>query len=498
MTQDLFSVATVEPAFSSQKVLRPYQSKAIDLISQSHGQGNRRVVCQGPTGFGKTLLSAKVIQRELDQGGRVIFTAPAVTLIDQTVRAFEEEGIYDIGVMQASHPRTNPYARVQVASVQTLARRRVPQATLVVVDECHIRSAVVERLLNDWQGVRFLGLSATPWAKGMGRLWDDLVIPVTLDELIEDGYLSKFRVFAPDTPDLSKVKTVAGDFHEGQSAQAMSNPRIMAHVVENWLAHGQDRPTLLFGVNCAHAKSLFHEFERAGVSAAYVDAFTDSVERHRIEREFRRGEVKVACSVRTLTTGVDWPVGCIIDAAPTKSDMLHVQKIGRGLRVNPGTEDLVVFDHAGNSLRLGMVTDIRYDELDQTKRGQQQFRPTVKKPRECSKCSAVHTGLVCPSCGHETVIRPKVVTVQGQLVELTGGGAQPSFDEKAAFLAQLFFISDARGYKRGWAAHKFKEKFGAWPPRSMQPAPRPPSGEVQNWVKSRQIAFARSRRGAQR
>jgi DNA repair protein RadD len=104
----------------------------------------------------------------------------------------------------------------------------------------------------------------------------------------------------------------------------------------------------------------------AGIAAGYCDAWTDCVERRMLERQFRSGEIKVVCSVRTLTTGIDWPVSCIIDAAPTKSEILHVQKTGRGLRINPGTEDLLVLDHAGNSLRLGLVTDIGHDCLDTT------------------------------------------------------------------------------------------------------------------------------------
>jgi superfamily II DNA or RNA helicase len=381
---DMLHLFEGQEALAKKKELRPHQVRAIDLLKQSLGKGkNRKVVIQAPTGMGKTLTATKIIEGALEKGNRVIFTAPAISLIDQTVSAFEAEGIRDIGVMQAQHPRTDAQAKVQVASVQTLARREIPEAAIVIVDECHLRAKVIEKMMTEREDVFFIGLSATPWAKGMGLLWDDMVTPCTIGDLIEKGYLSQFRVFAPDIPDMSGVKTVAGDYHEGETAKVMEGKALMASVVETWLERGEDRPTLLFGANCAHAKQLAESFERAGVATAYCDAYTDSVERALIERRFRNGEVRVACSVRTLTTGVDWPVSCIIDAAPTKSIMLHVQKIGRGLRVNEGTEDLLVLDHAGNSLRLGLVTDIHRDTLDKTEPGQkQQSEGKEKLPKE--------------------------------------------------------------------------------------------------------------------
>lgn len=474
------------------KTLRPHQSSAIDLIRQSLGKGNKRIVCQGPTGFGKTLTAAKIIEGALSKGNNVIFTAPAVSLIDQTVSAFENEGIRDIGVMQANHPRTDSLARVQVASVQTLARRQIPEASLVIVDECHLRAKVIEQMMDEREDVFFIGLSATPWAKGMGNRWQDLVIPCTIGELIEAGYLSQFTAYAPDVPDMSGVKVKAGDYAEGDAADVMQGKALMASVVETWLANGENRPTLLFGVNRAHAKSLADEFERAGVATAYVDAFTDTVERQLIERRFRSGEVKVACSVRTLTTGVDWPVSCIIDAAPTQSEMLHVQKIGRGLRVNPGTEDLLILDHAGNSLRNGLVTDIHHDSLDKTQPGERQKREKSEKlPKECANCAALHTGLTCPFCGHERKPVSGVETVDGELIELTPQRSKVTKAEKQTFYGMCLWLAHERGYKRGWAANKYRDKFGVWP-RGLDEALRPPDQAFLNWEKSRRIAWVKS------
>lgn len=478
---------------SKAKELRPHQHKAIELLHQSAKQGSRRTVIQGPTGFGKTLTAAKIINNSLEKGNRVIFTAPAVSLIDQTVTAFEDEGIRDIGVMQANHPRTDALAKVQVCSVQTLAKREIPQAALVIVDECHIRSTVIDRMMDERDDVFFVGLSATPWAKGMGLRWQDLVIPCTIGELIENDYLSKFQVFAPDVPDLSGVKTVVGDYHEGDTADVMAGKALMASVVETWLSKGDNRPTLCFGVNRAHAKSIAAQFEAHGISTAYCDAFTDSVEMALIERRFRRGEIKIVCSVRKITTGIDWPVSCIIDAAPTKSEMLHVQKIGRGLRINEGTEDLLVLDHAGNSLRLGLVTDIHHDKLDCTEKGKQERKPRAEKlPKECSQCSTVFSGLTCPFCGHERKPVSGVETVDGELIELTEKKAEATKEEKQRFYSMCLWLAKERGYKRGWAANLYRGKMGVWP-RGLADAPAEPDPAFLNYEKSRRIAWAKRR-----
>jgi superfamily II DNA or RNA helicase len=486
---DMFS----QSAFSKKKELRPHQIKAIDLIRQSLGKGHKRVVCSMPTGAGKTLTAAKIIESARVKRNRVIFTAPAISLIDQTVAAFEAEGLDGIGVMQANHPRTDRFAPVQVASVQTLARREIPEASLIIVDECHIRSEAIENLMDERPDVFFIGMSATPWAKGMGLRWHDLVVPITIGELIEQGYLSQFTAFAPDVPDLSGVKVVAGDYAEAALAELMGRAQLVGSVVDTWLEHGEDRPTLCFAVNRAHAAHLQASFGRAGISAGYVDANTDMVERARLNRQFREGDVRVICSVRTMTTGVDLPVSCIIDAAPTKSEILHVQKIGRGLRVNPGTEDCKILDHAGNSLRLGLVTDIGHLTLDKTAKGEKQERKASaeKLPKPCSVCGVLHVGMLCPACGHERKPVSGVEAADGNLVQLSGRQIAPTMAEKQAFWAMALHLDRERQRGGKLAKGMYKGKFGVWP-KGLIDHPRPPDQAFMNYEKSRRIAYAKA------
>lgn len=480
--------------------LRPHQHQAIAMLRQSLASGKRRPVLQAATGFGKTLLAAAIVEGALRKNNRVLFTVPAISLVDQTVNAFYAEGLHDIGVMQGRHEMTDWSKPVQIASIQTLMRRPLPKADVVIHDECHRMFDFVGKWMAkpEWKSIPMIGLSATPWTKGLGKHYDDLLISATTADLIRDKYLSPFRVFAPSHPDLSHVRTVAGDYHEGDLGDTMDTPPLVADAVENWLQHGEDRPTFCFAVNRAHAKHLAEQFSRAGVPCGYVDSYTDRDEREAIAGQFRRGQIKVVCNVGCLTTGVDWDVRCIILARPTKSEMLFVQMIGRGLRTAPGKADLVVFDHSDTHARLGFVTDIHHESLDDG-RERQKAKPRVQpKPSECPKCHFLRPAKVtkCPACGFKAERQCEVEVEDGELVEfgaVASAKVKVSTAEKQAWYSMLLKIADDRGYKPGWSANQYRQRFSTWP-RGLSELRANPSPEVSNYVKSRMIAYAKGRK----
>nr|WP_245434866.1 DEAD/DEAH box helicase [Methylocystis rosea] len=469
--------------------------------------GHKRPLLQAPTGFGKTLTAAHIIARALERDHRVIFAVPALSLVEQTVSAFCGEGLGCIGVVQADHVLTDPSQPVQVCSVQSLARREKPEAALVIIDEAHRMFASVNEWMTDpeWANVPFIGLSATPWARGLGKYYDDLIIAARTAELIEAGYLSPFIVFAPSEPDLSDVATIAGEFHQGELSDACNKSTLVGDVVATWLARGEKRPTLCYGVDRAHAEHLQQRFLEAGVAAEFVDAYTPVEERERIFRRFRAGVTKIITNCATLTTGVDLDVRCIVDAKPTKSEMLFVQTIGRGLRTASGKDKLIVLDHAGNHLRLGLVTDIHHEHLDDgkpKKAGEDDRERKAPLPRICDGCSAVmpRKAAVCEACGAVREAKCEVDAVDGELVELGSGTRAekwaPTASEKREFFGELRFIAAERGYSDGWASHKFREKFGHWPNDAWtrSAGPTAPSLKTRNWIRSRAIAFAKGRR----
>lgn len=307
--------------------LRPlydHQQQAIDGLRASLMAGKTRPLLQAPTGFGKTVVAAHIVEGIHKRGKRVCFCVPSLGLIDQTFDRFIENGISpaDMGVIQGDHHWRRPAAPIQIATAQTLSRRELPEVDFVVVDECHIRFKVYSDWMAARPDVKFIGLSATPWSRGLGKQFDDLLKPVSLSWLIENGYLSKFRVFAPSKPDLTGVRTVKGDWHEGDLEQVMGKPALVADVVETWLLRADYRPTLCFAVNRKHARLLHEQFTACGVRSEYVDADTPREEREAIGKRLAAGDVHVVVNIGTLTTGIDWDVRCLILARPTKSESL--------------------------------------------------------------------------------------------------------------------------------------------------------------------------------
>lgn len=481
-----------------QAELRPHQKQALSDLRSSLGRGKRRPIVQAPTGAGKTILSAAIVEGARAKGNRVVFCVPAISLIDQTVRAFHREGIDGIGVMQANHPMTDPSKPVQIASAQTLERRLMPAADVAIIDECHRVHEVYKRLMTAVPVT--IGLSATPWTKGLGRLFDDLIVAATTRELIDAGYLCPFRVFAPSHPDLEGVRTVAGDFHEGDLGRAMNKAVLVSDVVTTWLERAERRPTLVFAVNRAHAQALQERFTQAGVAAGYQDANTDPVEREAIRRQFERGDLEVVCNVGTLTTGVDWDVRCIVLARPTKSEMLFVQIIGRGLRTAPGKPDCLILDHSDTHSRLGFVTDIHHDTLDDgTKKRGSDSKDKTPLPKECTACTYLKPAGVrkCPACGFEPKAEAGVTDLDGDLVEMAPGGASkaPAYTmaDKRRWYAALSLIQKERGYKPGWVAAQYRDKFSVWP-RGMDDVEPQDDPAVRSWVTSRLIRYAKRRK----
>lgn len=458
---------------------------------------------QIPTGAGKTRIAA-----ELCKDKRSIFVVPRLSLIEQTCRAFEAEGISAPGVIQGKHCRTDVWAPVQIASAQTLARRAIPHASLVIIDECHLQFDSIRKWISDesWGNVPFIGLTATPWARGMGSDWQTLLRPTSIVELIDSGYLSKFRVLAPPPPDLEGVRITAGDFNEKDLSAACNRMEIVGNVIETWLKQAEGRSTLCYGVDRAHAKHLQERFIESGIATEYVDCDTPLFEREEIFQRFQSSETKVICNVATLDTGIDLDVRCIVDARPTRSRIRFVQTIGRGLRTAEGKDHCLILDHAGNHRRLGLVTEIGCNFLDDGAARRGAEREPVGQafdPKLCPECHCVQAphARECPQCGHAFPAVTLVREREGDLVELgskVSGLHKPSApDERFWFGALCHMRNEAarRGkyYKQSWVAAQFKEKFGHWPPREWDTRPFEPTVEVRNWVRSRQIAYAKSR-----
>jgi len=493
--------------------LRPYQERDIGVLRDALRAGFKRPVFQASVAYGKTVLSAEIIKMATARGHRAIFTVPQTILIDQTVRSFYNRGIDDIGVIQANHPLTN-YARgVQVCSVQTLARRKPPPAGIVIVDEAHLCFQSVYRWMNDpeWRDVPFIGLSATPWARGMGKYWDNLIVGETIESLTDQGYLSPLRYCRPDVPDLDGIKMVAGDYHEGQLSARMRGKEILANSVDKWVDMGEGRPTIAFCVDRAHAQDMQSRFIECGIPCGYIDANTLPEEREVIGKKLEDGRLKVVTSVGCLIVGLDWTfVSCVLHARPTKSRMLYIQSIGRGLRLHPGKEDCLVLDVAGN-YKLGHPYDIKYDKLDDgtpASREERQIREeNIPEAKACQSCGNMKPPRVkvCPTCGFQSQKQTEVVEGNADLVEVERSGAKKkkkrrtpadfTKEERQSWFSDLMCVQGERNYNEKWAAVQYKEKFDCWPSADglNEVQSHDASPQVRSWVKHRMIRWAKSK-----
>ena len=486
-------------------MLRPYQLDAISRVDAAFESGKRSPLLVAPTGAGKTVIGGEIIRRAADEGKHVLFLAPRRELVQQASRKIADVGLAH-GIILAGDNRHNIYSPIQVGSVDTLraraqAKRLVNLSPdLIIIDECHLYVTEIRRkLLDTWPNARRIGLTATPCRKdgrGLNLLFDDMVQVATVAELTLQGHLVPARYFSIAEPDLARVGTVAGDYKLGELASAMSP--LVADIPKTWLERAGGRRTVVFAVNVAHSVALRAAFAAAGVSAEHVDGGTPNEQRAAIMGRFASGKTQVLCNCQIASIGFDLPaLDCIVMARPTQSLAMYLQMLGRGLRPFPNKTDCLVLDHSGCVHKLGFATDERFWTLD----GHADLAATkaartksAGKEVTCPKCSHVYTGSrVCPHCQHYIAPRGKEIrTLEGELVEV-GDRLDPERASQLVFFLELRGFATEKNFKPGWAAHKFREKHGSFPPWPWNDMPTAsPSLETRRWVKAQFLSNSRA------
>jgi superfamily II DNA or RNA helicase len=497
--------------------LRDYQIKAVDDIEREMIGAARHVLFTLPTGGGKTEIAKKIAENAVvERGERVLILTHRREILNQTSRKLSVANL-DHGLIQAGLNLDLEYP-IQVASIQTfwhrcMLRKKItpPHADLVIIDECHhTRARAWALILDAYKNSCRLGLTATPCrsdGKGLGNYFDVLIEGPPVAELTPK-WLVPVIYYAPTEPDLRGVKTQAGDYVINQLSDRMNRKDLVGDIVSNWFKFGQGRKTICFAVDVGHSISIRDEFIKADVKAEHLDAKTPKPDRDAILDRLASGETQIVTNCMVLTEGYDCPIAsCIILARPTKQLGLYRQMAGRGLRPAEGKSNLVLIDHSGAVYKHGLLEDPIIWSLSTDKQAE---NPTHAKRSieatsrlvECSQCGAMRTaGEKCSHCGFLPQRRPDAIVFRpGELarVDAHTRKAENVFDpaERVRWHAMLVHIGIERGYKPGWAAHKYKEKFGAWPPWGSSPQPIPPTPEVKSWVRSRAIAYAYAKQGA--
>jgi DNA repair protein RadD len=490
-------------------ILRGYQAGAVEALRASFrawplpsivlsAPRAKRVLLVSPTGSGKTVIMAEIIHSAERIRKRILFLAHRKELIEQTSKKLDVVGV-DHGVIMAGHQRSFPAMAVQVASVQTLARRQPPPTDFVIIDEAHhARAATYGKILVAYPTAAVLGATATPWrtdGKGLGELFDDLVVAAKPRELIDAGHLVGYTGFAYDTPELSGVKRTAGDYNEHGLELVMGSRPIVGNVVEQYCLHAAGGRAVVFAVSIAHSMAMKDRFAAAGISAEHLDGTTPDRQREAILERVSSGATRVLCNVNVVTEGWDVPQleVCIL-ARPTLSEGLYLQMVGRVLRpaclgcgeyAHPeatncdrcGSVEIKrvarIHDHAGCILEHG-APDLDRDYSLTSDIRKQKAKDKLPPLRTCEKCLRIYesASASCPSCSHVNAAQrkppreldgPDVQAIPlEQLRERKAQNAVRRRDE-ARFLAELRQTAKTKGYNPKWIGIQFKERYGHWP-----------------------------------
>jgi DNA repair protein RadD len=427
--------------------LRQYQIIAADGLRDGVRSGRRRQVLVMPTGSGKTEVALYLVKESQNKGKTTWFIVDRVSLIDQTSERFSSYGI-DHGIIQADHWLTDLSKPVQIASAQTLARRKIDWLPdLIVVDEAHISYQSTRELIERATKSKVIGLTATPFTKGMAADWEGMVNSITVNQLIEQGFLTPLKIKACVAPEMKGAKKKFTGEYEDEEA-GLRGIKIIGDVVQTWIeqtqAHfGGPVKTIVFSPSVAHGAELCRQFAEVGFNFQQISYLDGEDDKKDNIAEFRLPNSKihglVSCAV--LTRGFDVPdILCGISCRPyRKSFSSHIQEMGRVMRIFPGKSFGLWLDHSGNIISFADDTawlfEYGVDSLETGQTKDTEVREPDEKTKEkyfCSQCGTQVSPVAkaCPACGKERPHRSQVEIVQGELidVELSAKGAFKSRD----------------------------------------------------------------------
>ncbi|EGR3070272.1 ATP-dependent helicase [Vibrio parahaemolyticus] len=488
--------------------LRPHQERGLGWLR--HGWKKYKThMLQAPTGSGKTAIAAEIAFGCIKNGLKVWFIAPYTTLIEQTESAWMDYGLPQPGIIWKDHERTDDKNLLQVVSADTAIRRDLPDdVDVVIIDEAHLKREKILKWVSEGDFIT-IGLTATPFAKWLGKYYENFIKVCTVRQLIEEGFLSPFELYAPQKPNMTGVSSSVGalgyDYSTSETSEVMSNNKIVGNIVEHWLLHGEDEPTIAFCVDVSHANAMANNFSHAGVNAEVITGDTPTEERAIIFKKFEDGIIKILCNVGVLVAGYDGDVRCIIYARPSKSEIRWIQSLGRGLRLAPGKERCLIFDHSGTYHRLGAPDEIEYETLPngkEVKPSPQQVKQKEKnlEARECSACKYIKPAgvFVCPKCGFKPRYGKDVEVDENQvLVKIKGKSVIYTKEQCQDFYSQLYWyylrqIEKGKTWKEGWVAAMYKKKFGMWPDYNFKKIPVPAKPETSSWIKGMMIRMIKA------
>ena len=303
---------------------RPFQIKAHESLREGFTGGHKNQIIMAPTGAGKTYIGLHICNEATRRGKKAVFLCDRTTLINQTSVVADRYGMRH-GIIQADHWRTRPEELLQIASVQTIGKRKFwPQMDVLVVDECHTTFKAWTEFAVE-TGATVIGLSATPFTIGLGKIFTNLVNATTMHDLTESGVLVPMRIFSCSKPDMEGAETAGGEWTD--KAAEERELKIVGNVVLDWHKFGDNRKTIVFGATIKHCEELCRKFIESGVMAAVFTCETTATERKALLDEYQKpnSHLKVLISVEALAKGFD----CIAEGSEvlTHRGLVAIEKV---------------------------------------------------------------------------------------------------------------------------------------------------------------------------
>ena len=508
--KSLFSPADDQYGSVSFPVARPFQDTAHAKLREGFAAGHKNQLIMAPTGAGKSYLGLRIVYEALLKGKKAVFVCDRTTLIEQTSEVADRYGLRDHGILQAQHVRRDSSRSFQIASIQTIDKRGFwPDADVVVIDEAHTQhKAWTEFVMNTKAAV--IGLSATPFSCGLGKLFSNLINATNMHDLTESGVLVPMRVFSCTPTNMKGASTSGGEWTDKAAEQR--GMEIIGDVVSEWSKFGQNRKTIVFGATINHCEELARQFNEAGIFAAVFTSKTSAGEREMLLKEYRKNDstLRVLISVEALAKGFDVPdVGCVVDCRPLRKSLsTAIQMWGRGLRSSPdtGKKDCILLDHSGNIHRfLDDYTGIFFNGLDALDMGEK-LDKTIRQdkeyePKGCPSCGFKPFASRCMSCGFEMSKISLQEHIPGEAKEIFIGKKKLA-DDRRHLWEQVCTYSrlnsqPAKQHGRAW--NLFRNITGSPPPKGWTvdgSLDVEISRNVINKIKSLNIAYVKGRNAA--
>ena len=332
--------------------LRPYQQEARQSIENEWDKGIQKTLLVLPTGCGKTIVFAKITEDRVRRGDRVLILAHRGELLEQAADKIGKVTHLGCAMEKAEQTCLGSWFRVVVGSVQSLMREkrlgRFPAdyfGTIIIDEAHHCISDSYQKVLRHFENAKVLGVTATPDRgdmRNLGEVFDSLAYEYTLPKAIREGYLSPIKALTiPLQLDLSGVAMQSGDFKAGDIATALDP--YLYQIADEMSKYCRDRKTVVFLPLVKTSQKFRDILQEKGFQAAEVNG--ESEDRAEILEAFERGEYNVLCNSMLLTEGWDCPsVDCVVVLRPTKVRSLYSQMVGRGTRLYPGKEHLLLLD----------------------------------------------------------------------------------------------------------------------------------------------------------